>query len=190
MPFRSSPVQIWSSGQRDVKKSGYILRFIERHRLGFSAYGKTSVFCTKNGSYIPRQHFQGNHKNRPCRAACRFSYTFWAIHCQCNKGRGLCKGSVCFVLFCFGALPLHGMSPSARTGQPLQEPSEQVGSLLNSRFLPTMAADLTLNRKHSHLCTLSETREKRTMQKNKDFRCLGFVNIVRGGKRGWHWADM
>jgi len=65
-------------------------------------------------------------------------------------------------LFCFGALPPLGISRSTRTGQLLQEPSEQAGSLLISRFLPTAAADLTLNRKHSHLCTLSETRENNT----------------------------
>lgn len=86
---------------------------------------KTSEFCTKNGPYIPRQHFQRTHKNCPCCAACRFSCTFWAIHHQCNKGRGLCKGLVCFVLFWIFAttrhfpLQLHRAAPvgTIRIGQ-------------------------------------------------------------------------
>lgn len=150
---------------------------------------KTSVFCTKNGSCVPHQHFQGNRKNCPRCATCRFSCTFWAIHHKCNKGRGLCKGLVCFVLFCFGALLLHSISPSTRTGQPLREPSEQAGSAYQPPPSHRGSRSNAQQKTQSPLYPIRNTTEE-TIQKNTDFRWLGFVNVVRRGRRGWHWADM
>lgn len=142
------------------------------------------MFCTKNGSYIPQQHFHENHTNCPFCAAC----TFWAIR-KCNTGRGLCKGPVCCVLFCFGALRLLAFPPALAQGSPSRNHLTRLALCLSATSFPPWSRS-TAQQQTVTSAPPPETREKRTMQKNTDFKCTGFISIVRGGEGrvalGWH----
>lgn len=86
----------------------------------------------------------------------------------------------CFVLelCCYTAFP-----PPLAQGSPCGNHLNRL-ALLISRLLPTVAADLMLNRKHSHLCTLSETRQKRQYRKIQISDGLGLSTLLEGGEEG------
>lgn len=86
------------------------------------------------------------------------------------------------VLFCFGALRLPAFPAALAQGSPSRNHLTRLA--LSYQPLPSHpGADLLLNRKLSPLPPPPETQEERTMQKNTDFKCIGFVSTVTEGER-------
>lgn len=148
---------------------------------------KTSEFCTKNGSCIPRQHFHENHIHCPFCAALQTSAAGFGLYVSVTQAGGSAKG-LC-ALFCFGALWLLAFPPGLAQGSPSRNHLTTLALCLSATSFPpwsrTTAQQQTVTSEPP-----PETQEKRTMQKNTDFICTGFVSIVRGGRGEWHQADM
>ena len=139
------------------------------------------MFCTKNGSYIPWQQFLGNHKDCPRRAARRFSCAFWAVHRQCDNGRGLCRGSVCFVLLWSVATTRHFPLHSHRAA-----PAGTIWTGWLSAYQPLPShrgsGSNAQQKTQSPLYPIRNTREQYRKIQISD--ALGLSALLEGGEEG------
>lgn len=87
------------------------------------------------------------------------------------------------VLFCFGALRLPAFPAALAQGSPSRNHLTRLALCLSATSFPPWSRSTAQQQAVTSAPPQPETQEERTMQKNTDFKCIGFVSTVREGER-------